>query len=486
MFDSRHRRAAVAILAALTLAGCSQGTSPVPPATSSSSAPAPQADFAHVDEAMIGGLTKATLTGTGVQSTVPAVSGATPFNLAAQIVRNKALRARVVNDGTTTVAWQAIAASSDVLGVLVTVHNSGGTAGDVTTPVSLWYDESADTVATGAVLISPASWDAFSAAAAAAVGKQPGGDTAKATAALASSASPQGSGPAIGFNSDGDLIVSFAGGTAGTTTPLTVRIDKATSQDWLSEFGLDALGAAAHPSTFEPGSDGSVPKTLSTAKSGTRPDADVVGDCKARKCLALTFDDGPSPETGEVVAAFTKAGQGATFFQLGDMIQQNPAGVKSVALSGSEVASHTWRHVALTTQDNTPATYQIKHNAQELQKITGEWPIMIRPPYGDHNARINKVIGGQGQVIVQWSIDTLDWKTLSTEKTIEAATKAQAGDIVLMHDIHPTTVAGVPDIVQNLVKAGFTLVPVSELSSPNSWKVGVAYCSAPWRKEACW
>jgi peptidoglycan/xylan/chitin deacetylase (PgdA/CDA1 family) len=477
----------MAIVAGLTLAGCSQGTSPLAPApTSSSPASVPQADFAHVDESMIGGLAKASLSGKGVQSTVPAVTGATPFSLAAQIVRNKALRARAKNGGTTTVTWQAIASSSDVLGALVTVHTSGGTAGDVTVPVSLWYDESADTVATGAVLISPASWDAFSAAAASAVGEQQGGDAAKAAKALASPGAPQGFGPAIGFNSDGDLIVSFGGGTAGTTTPLTVRIDKATAQDWLSEFGLDALGAATHPSNFAAGSDGSAPKTLSTAKSGTRTDADVVGDCKARKCISLTFDDGPSSQTGEVVDAFTKAGQGATFFQLGDMIQEIPSGVKTVALRGSEVASHTWRHVALTTQDDTPATYQVKHNAQELQKITGEWPIMIRPPYGDHNPRINKVIAKQGQVIVQWSVDTLDWKTLSTEKTIEAATKAQAGDIVLMHDIHPTTVAAVPDIVRNLTEAGFTLVPVSELSSPNSWKTGVAYCSAPWRKEACW
>ncbi|WP_028709401.1 polysaccharide deacetylase family protein [Propionicicella superfundia] len=483
MFRSGASRAAMVIAIALGLAGCAQDTAPVTPAPSPTTR---EAAFAVVDESLIGGLTHATLSGDGVTTAVPEVSRATALNLAAQIVRNKALRARGRSGGTVDVTWHAIAASNDLLGVVLTVATAGGSAGEAVVPVSLWYAEGARTVATGAVLIDPGSWDAFVKAVAADVGAK-GGDEAAATAALGSPGAPQGTGPAIGFDESGDLVVSFAGRAAGAADALlTVSIDKDVAQEWLSEFGDEALGAATHPSHYTQGVDGPGVTTLATAAAGSRPDADVVGDCRSRKCVALTFDDGPGERTAEAVAALADAGVAATFFQLGSMIEEDPAGVKAVALSGSEVASHTWRHNALPASGDEAAKDQVRRNAVALQKITGDWPVMMRPPYGSHNRRINKIVGAQNQVLVQWTIDTLDWKTKSTEATIASATGAEAGDIVLMHDIHATTVDAIPEIVSRLTEAGFTLVPVAELSSPNTWQTGAVYCAAPWRKRSCW
>lgn len=471
-----------AIAAAVLLGGCAEGpTGPGTDPTSASPTQAGDATFAEIDAGHLRGLKTAQLTGTDVKTEVPVVPNAQALNLATRIVRNQALRARVKDGGQLDVSWQPIGSSVDIVGVLLTVKR-----GTEEVPVTLWFDERAGFVATGGVLIKPASWDEFGQAVVAALGEQaPDADAGKASDALTKPGSPQGIGPAIGFNGAGDLLVRFAAGLLKPGDPVTVRIAKDTSDTFLSDFGGEARGSATHPSSYKAGVDARI-KQPSTAAVGTRPDIDVIGDCKAAKCVALTFDDGPGPRTQEVTSALAKAGAGGTFFMLGDMVESNPEGVKAVAFTGNEVGSHTWRHVALTSRDNGPALTQIKTNNDEIEKITGERPIMMRPPYGDHNSRIDRIIGGQGQVIAQWNVDTLDWKTKSTSATIQAAMGAQPGSIVLMHDIHDFTVDAVPQIAQRLVAAGYRVVPLAELSSPNGWQAGKAYCAAPWIGRDCW
>lgn len=466
----------------LILGGCTGGSalagqhsSPAPPSQTA------EAAFARIDAGHLPDVRTTTLSDTDIRTEVPVVPNALALNLASRIVRNQALRARVKDGGSLEVTWQPIGSSADLLGVQLAVKH-----GESQVPITLWFDETAGFVATGGVLIDPAQWDSFSHAVIGALGEQaPDADPSKATESLTKPAAPQGTGPAIGFNTDGDLVVGFAGGALGSGDPVFVKIPKDAADGFLSEFGRAARGAATHPSSYRAGVE-TPTKQPATAAVGSRPDIDVIGDCKVAKCVAITFDDGPAPRTPEVTAALAKAGAGGTFFMLGNMVEADPTGVKAVALTGNEVASHTWRHNPLTRSDNGPALNQVKRNNDEIEKIIGERPLMMRPPYGDHNKRIDKIIGGQGQIVAQWDIDTLDWKTKSTSATITAAMSAQPGSIILMHDIHDFTVAAVPQIAEQLVAAGFKVVPMSELSSPNSWRAGTAYCAAPWIGRDCW
>lgn len=96
--------------------------------------------------------------------------------------------------------------------------------------------------------------------------------------------------------------------------------------------------------------------------------------------------------------------------------------------------------------------------------MAGFHPRFLRPPYGAMNAQVHTVAGEDGLAMALWSVDTLDWKTRSTSKTVAAALGgARRGGIILLHDIHPWSVAAVPQILQGLQKQGYTLVTVSEL-----------------------
>lgn len=472
------------ILVLAVLLFCSAcATTPTAPSTTPSAAV--HTPLADISPSLISGLTPSKLSGSGVDTTIPAVKGATALNLAAQIVRNKVLRERAKNGGTATVTWRPSASSDDLLGISLTTTRVDSAGNQRTVPVSLWYDETAHFVATGGVLIAPAHWDAFSSAVVAEVGAR-SGDTAKAAEALTLPGAPQGGGPALGFDSAGNLVVEFATGIGSDSASLTVTVDKTIAEPWLSDFGYKARGAAQYPTHYRPGLSDPAVAAPSTAASQSRPDIDVVGDCAARKCIALTFDDGPGPRTSEVAQYFVKADSGATFFMLGNQIQENPGTVTAVALTGNEIGSHTWRHRPLTESDSKAARFQLNQNAQELQKLTGDWPVMMRPPYGDHNGRIDKIVASEGQVVAQWGVDTLDWKTKAAEPTIASATSATTGSIVLMHDIHSWTVDAVPQIIQQLTASGHQLVPLAEVASPNSWTVGTAYCAAPWVARKCW
>ena len=91
-------------------------------------------------------------------------------------------------------------------------------------------------------------------------------------------------------------------------------------------------------------------------------------------------------------------------------------------------------------------------------------PTVFRPPYGSYNATTRKVVGAP---MILWDVDTLDWKTRSTDATVASAVgDARAGSIVLMHDIHAPTLDAVPRVVAGLRERGFTLVTVSQLLGP--------------------
>jgi peptidoglycan/xylan/chitin deacetylase (PgdA/CDA1 family) len=149
-----------------------------------------------------------------------------------------------------------------------------------------------------------------------------------------------------------------------------------------------------------------------------------------------------------------------------------------------DVGSHTWQHVSMPGRSDAEVTEQLRRNAEVIEKVTGMPPLLVRPPYGAKDARVAGIVGGQGAAIVNWSVDTLDWQSRDTAKTVLAATKVDAGDIILMHDIYPTTAAAVPEILATLKQKGFLVVPVSELAPPGSFMAGVSYCSSPLRKNA--
>lgn len=187
-----------------------------------------------------------------------------------------------------------------------------------------------------------------------------------------------------------------------------------------------------------------------------------VPKAKTNKRIALTFDDGPSSSvTPGVLDTLKRHNVKATFFVLGSSVIQNPGLVKRELEEGHQVGSHSWDHPQLTKQSTQEVYNQILKTQKAVFDQTGYFPTTMRPPYGAVNKQVAEEIG---LPIIQWSVDTEDWKYrnagIVTKKVLADATD---GAIVLMHDIHKTTAASLDTTLTKLKNQGYEFVTIDEL-----------------------
>lgn len=133
------------------------------------------------------------------------------------------------------------------------------------------------------------------------------------------------------------------------------------------------------------------------------------------------------------------------------------------AAEGHAIGDHSWSHLDLTTLSAADRNQDLAGTDQAIMNAGAPQPTMMRPPYGAQNADVMQSLANRYEAGVFWSIDTQDWKNLNVEKTTARALQAKQGSIILMHDIHPTTVDAVPGIIDGLRAKGLTLVTVPEL-----------------------
>jgi peptidoglycan/xylan/chitin deacetylase (PgdA/CDA1 family) len=216
---------------------------------------------------------------------------------------------------------------------------------------------------------------------------------------------------------------------------------------------------SGQPSSPDPtGSDSPPP-------SAEPPPAKPTVDCKKKKCFALTFDDGPSPDTTpQLLRILKKYKAKATFFQLGTLAKEYPELVKEIHDMGSEVANHSWDHDSLDRKSPDGAYEDLKKTNEAIEAGCGCKVTLMRPPYGAVDKGVDKASKRLGLAEIFWDIDTLDWDTHDPydirSKVVHGAGKNR---IALMHDIHQTTIDAVDEMIEQLQDDGFTLVTVSEM-----------------------
>ncbi|MGN3393784.1 polysaccharide deacetylase family protein, partial [Enterococcus sp. 125944] len=153
----------------------------------------------------------------------------------------------------------------------------------------------------------------------------------------------------------------------------------------------------------------------------------------------------------------------ATFFMLGQMVDQNPDVAKQVHDEGHEVASHSYSHPQLNTLSTDELQREINKTNKAIFKATGVLPRNIRPPYGAIDKKSAETIG---MPIIQWDIDSQDWKS-KNPGTINNVVKQNVfnGAIILIHDIHPESVKAVPGLISMLKHEGYEFVTIDQLLS---------------------
>lgn len=184
------------------------------------------------------------------------------------------------------------------------------------------------------------------------------------------------------------------------------------------------------------------------------------------KYVALTFDDGPHPSlTPKALDILNRHGAKGTFFMLGQNATRYKSIVARAAAEGHELGVHTWSHIKMNSASRAKVDNEISRTQKTLAEVSGITPRVMRPPYGATNkALIDHMYNRYGMASVMWDVDTLDWRKPGVEKVINTAVNnARPGSIILVHDIHATTLAALEGIVTGLQARGFQLVTVSEL-----------------------
>ena len=224
----------------------------------------------------------------------------------------------------------------------------------------------------------------------------------------------------------------------------------------------DASTSSPAAPAAEPAPETSAPAPAPPAAAPPAPPAGT--DCAVVACVAMTYDDGPMPSTLDLVRLLQDRGAPATFFMLGIQVRAQPDAARAVADAGFEVASHGRSHSRLTLLDEGAVAEELTSATDVIERVTGKRPTLFRPPYGATNGRVAAVAASLGQAQVLWDVDTHDWSdkdpAFVAQRAVSAAT---AGSIILMHDIHPTTVAATGAVIDGLRAKGLTLVTVSEL-----------------------
>ncbi len=182
--------------------------------------------------------------------------------------------------------------------------------------------------------------------------------------------------------------------------------------------------------------------------------------------VALTYDDGPDMKyTPQLLDIFEKYGQVATFFELGRnvrSIRTAPEILKRELDLGCQLGSHSDTHPNLRTLSDSQVKQEADKARESITKAAGAEPTIFRAPYGETSDKIAKTFGLSE---INWTIDSLDWKTRNTQSIIKQVKGAKNfdGEVVLMHSLYKATVDASTELVPYLLDKGYQLVTVQEL-----------------------
>ncbi|MGN0242939.1 MAG: polysaccharide deacetylase family protein [Lachnospiraceae bacterium] len=185
-----------------------------------------------------------------------------------------------------------------------------------------------------------------------------------------------------------------------------------------------------------------------------------------RPVVAFTFDDGPySAVTDKIVADFEQYNGRCTFFvvanRLGNGYEDYQASLKNAYDKGNEIGTHTFDHYDLTNLEEQEIIEEIKKSSDRIEKVIGAKPTLLRPPYGSLNEKVKKC---SELPLINWNIDSQDWKDRDPEKICDTVMKLIENEsIVLMHDLYETTEEALQLLLPKLQEEGYQFVTVSEL-----------------------
>jgi len=192
--------------------------------------------------------------------------------------------------------------------------------------------------------------------------------------------------------------------------------------------------------------------------------------CAVVKCVALTFDDGPSPFDGRLLKILEANDAKATFFLIGNKVAADPAGARRIADAGMEIGSHTWEHPNMTTIPPRDIAGQFSRANDAISAATGRTPALYRPAGGLSDDAVRQAAARFGLAEILWDVIPFDWANDSNTAATRSMlmTYVKPGSVVLFHDTYSSTVDLVYQFIPVLKANGYRMVTVSELLGPRA------------------
>ena len=204
------------------------------------------------------------------------------------------------------------------------------------------------------------------------------------------------------------------------------------------------------------------------------PAAPAPAPTTGNKVIALTFDDGPGPYTAHLLDVLDQYGAKATFFLIGSKVSSQASIVRSIQARGHQLGNHSWSHPELPKLPVDQIAGEVDRTNEAIRQATGVTPAILRPPYGAVNGAVLEQLRLRGMSSILWSVDTRDWADRNSDIVCSRAVAgARPGAIILMHDIHQTSVGAVPCILSALKQQGYSFVTVQGLIG--NMAAGVGY-----------
>lgn len=196
----------------------------------------------------------------------------------------------------------------------------------------------------------------------------------------------------------------------------------------------------------------------------------VISEAKLppeKKVIALTFDDGPWPNTTAKVLDILKKNRiKSTFFVVGQNVKNYPDLTKQIVADGHIIANHTWHHW-YHQMNAQAAAYEVANTGDIIYQTTGVRTSLFRPPGGIMNNGVAAYAKNNKYAVIMWSADSMDYSRPAVPRLMNNIFReAKPGGIVLMHDgggDRSNTVKALPEIISRFRKQGYEFVTVPEL-----------------------
>lgn len=194
------------------------------------------------------------------------------------------------------------------------------------------------------------------------------------------------------------------------------------------------------------------------------------GNLQGKK-LALTFDDGPTLFTPYILNLLEQYNCKATFFCIGQQIEKYPDIAKQIVNQGHIIANHTYTHTnKMGFLSSAEVLIEIEKNQKLIQQTVQIIPQWFRPPFGVTNPSITKAIQQCNLICIGWNIRSLDTVSKTADEIFKRVKrKLKPNGIILLHDTNEKTVVALEQLLVELKKQHYTVVPLNELIAQNAY-----------------